>query len=293
VARRRMITPDIWSDERTGKLSNRQRVLKIGLTTMSDDEGRFHANVALIRANIFPYDEGLSLADVEADLQAVVNSGYFELYHVGGARYGYDPEWHTDQKPNHPTPSRIPSPPGPLKIVENNSPSLFSSHSARDSLANSREAQEELTPSLGQSRLGQVSLGEVSVGQVSGRWTFDHSDQGNFWDAEIWTVYQELTGNKPKEADKTAIASLREMGFSSKATVRLMQIVKGRSHNAIRSLNYFAAAIQELHVKVGQAVRMSSQASVGGSSAERQQMMCLAVAREIENWDKRISERAG
>jgi hypothetical protein len=291
MARRRMIPPDIWSDEAFGLLSYRQRLLKIGLTTLSDDEGRFSANAALIKATVFPYDSELSLADVEGDLQAVVNSGAFQLYEFNGRRYGFDPEWKRDQNPQHKTPSRIPPPPGALQIVENSAPSLFH----EDFTKVSREPHEDFVSksSQGQSSVGQVSLGEVSVGQGQGRWTFDSSDKGNFYEIEIYTAYQELTCNRPKESDKQGLALLKETGFSSQASVLLMRVVKKRAHCAIRSLNYFARSISELAERVSQAVSRSSQMSVGACGDERSAMACAAVLRELVAWEQGIAQKAG
>ena len=112
MARRRMINPTVWAEEPFGALSHRQRLMKLGLTTMSDDEGRFRANPALIRAQVFPYDD-LTLDDVEADLQAVARAGYVMLYERDGQRFGWEVEWNKDQKPSHPSPSELPPPPIP------------------------------------------------------------------------------------------------------------------------------------------------------------------------------------
>lgn len=154
MPRRRMINPGVWTEPHFGSFTFRQRLLKFGLTTMSDDEGRFRANPALIRAQVFPYDE-LSLSDIESDLQAVAEAGYVMLYERDGERYGWEINWRKDQKPSHPSPSELPPPPVPLASVETKTPVLpFASGSGiiPESFANDSRAAPE-----------QVSHGQSSV----------------------------------------------------------------------------------------------------------------------------------
>lgn len=294
MARRRMINPNVWADERMGQLTHRQRLLRIGLTTMSDDEGRFHANCAMIRAQVFPYDE-LQLADIEGDLKAIVDAGLVGLYERDSRRYGWDPDWYSEQKPSHPTPSTLPPPPVPLTLCENKQPPLFANDSgaARE---DSREIREQVSQSVshGQSQDSLV-LGEGQVpGQVSARWTLDPADKGGFVELEIWAAYQSLTGNHPTDRDKTAMTTLRESNFSSKALVALFQTIKTRSRGRpVHSLNYFASAVAELALRVAAAEVEAAKKSVGGSHVERLAMRQAAICREIENWDSRIAQKLG
>jgi len=57
MARKRVIEPDIWSDEGFIELSHKGRLMFIGLITQSDDEGRGTGSARSIKAKIFPADE--------------------------------------------------------------------------------------------------------------------------------------------------------------------------------------------------------------------------------------------
>jgi hypothetical protein len=290
-----MLNPNAWADERMGTLSHRQRLMRIGITTMSDDEGRFHANAAMIRAQIFPYDE-LSLADIENDLKAIAETGMIMLYERDGRRYGWDPDWYSEQKPSHPTPSVLPPPPVPLSLVENKTPGLPFASDSGISPENSGAAREQVSQSVSHGSVSDsLDLGEdQGLGQVSGRWTFDQADKGNFIEIELWTAYQSLTGNHPTDRDKEAMTTLRESNFSSKALVSLFQMVKTRSRGKpIHSLNYFASAVAELALRVAAAEVEAAKKSVGGTVEERFAMRQAAIRREIENWDNRIAQKFG
>jgi len=52
----RTLKPEMWADEKIGNLSRDARGLLVGLVTVSDDEGRFRAQTALILGSVFPYD---------------------------------------------------------------------------------------------------------------------------------------------------------------------------------------------------------------------------------------------
>ena len=56
MARRRMLSPEIWHNQQFGSLTLEQRLLYIGLISMADDEGFFVADPRSVSAEIFPWD---------------------------------------------------------------------------------------------------------------------------------------------------------------------------------------------------------------------------------------------
>ena len=110
---RRMIHTSIWASEQFATLSKTGRLLFIGIITHSDDEGRFKASSALIRAEIFPYDD-MSSEAIEKEINNVADSGLIVLYEVNGQRYGYLPTWETYQtlRKDRVKSSSIPTPTG-------------------------------------------------------------------------------------------------------------------------------------------------------------------------------------
>jgi len=57
----RTIKPEFWSSETIAPLSDRAKLLAIGLLNFSDDEGYFWANPVLIRASVFPFDDSSTM----------------------------------------------------------------------------------------------------------------------------------------------------------------------------------------------------------------------------------------
>ena len=111
MARRRLIDPGVWCSGHFKRLNNRQRLLWIGLISMSDDEGKFKAEPAVIRSSVFPFDH-ISPKVISSDLQKIEEEGLIKRYEVDGDVYGRIVKWTKYQKPSHPTPSKIPDPRG-------------------------------------------------------------------------------------------------------------------------------------------------------------------------------------
>ncbi len=108
MARKRMVDPDFWVDERIGCLSRDARLLFIGMWNFADDEGRMVASPARLRVEVFPYDEDLTTAIVENLLDELVAQGLVRRYEVDGRQLLWIPNFLKHQKINHPTPSVLP-----------------------------------------------------------------------------------------------------------------------------------------------------------------------------------------
>jgi len=112
MARKRFLTPDIWSDAFFVKLSPQERLLFIGMITLADDEGRLRAEAAYLKGEIFPKD-GMADARVRRLRDRIVAlNRSVHLYKVVGMEYVQLRNWPRYQHPSHPTPSRLPPPRG-------------------------------------------------------------------------------------------------------------------------------------------------------------------------------------
>ncbi len=109
MARKRMIDPSFWTDEKLGECSIQERLLFMGLISNADDEGYGRANPKLLRSLVFPYDD-LRASDLEKWLSHLGGLKLVVLYTVNGQAYYYLPSFTKHQTINKPTKSDIPKP---------------------------------------------------------------------------------------------------------------------------------------------------------------------------------------
>lgn len=110
MARIRTVKPDLWGDEKLGKLPRDARLLFIGLLNFADDAGRLRGDPMLIRSQVFPYDE-IDVAPLLADLCA---SGLLVPYQTNGEHFLWIRNFLKHQKLDHPSAPVFPSPPRTL-----------------------------------------------------------------------------------------------------------------------------------------------------------------------------------
>jgi len=110
VARKRMIDPSFWTDEKLGECSVNERYLFMGLISNADDEGYGRANPKLLKSLLFPYDDDLRTSDLEKWLSRLGGLSLIVLYEVNGQTYYYLPNFIKHQTINRPTKSSLPKP---------------------------------------------------------------------------------------------------------------------------------------------------------------------------------------
>ena len=74
MARIRTIKPEFWEDEKVGRLPIPCRLFFIGCWNFADDYGVIKGNPALLKSQIFPYDENLRVSEVKKWLNALVEA---------------------------------------------------------------------------------------------------------------------------------------------------------------------------------------------------------------------------
>ncbi|MFA4944921.1 MAG: hypothetical protein WC789_09505 [Lentisphaeria bacterium] len=102
----RFIYPSIWRDERFCSLSDKARLLYIGVITTSDDYGRRRAEPELLKADVFPLDRKMTLRRVIVLRNELNAAGLVRVY--GDGHYMDLPKWSMYQKPKYLKPSKIP-----------------------------------------------------------------------------------------------------------------------------------------------------------------------------------------
>lgn len=111
MARKRMIDPDFWTDEKLGLCKRDERLFFMGLISNADDEGKGRGNIKLLRSMIFPYDDDIKTKDVEQMACSIMEKGMALFYVIDGQDFYYLPNFNKHQVINKPNESKIPNPP--------------------------------------------------------------------------------------------------------------------------------------------------------------------------------------
>ncbi len=114
----RTLKPEMWQDERIGRLSRDARLLLLGLVTMADDEGRIRALPATVAGHVFPYDDDAP-RKIPRWLAEITDSGVVVAYTHDDIPYLAFRHWRRHQRVNRATPSVLPAPPDQSIITAN------------------------------------------------------------------------------------------------------------------------------------------------------------------------------
>ena len=93
-----MIHNKIWASVQFSKLSNEAKLLYIGMITIADDQGKLNGSPAYLRGQIFPYEDTLSVAQMEKIIQEIKKQKIIHCYKVKGTDYIAHPNWTRYQK---------------------------------------------------------------------------------------------------------------------------------------------------------------------------------------------------
>lgn len=121
MARKRMISPEIWASSSFAELTDFAKIVFIGLISNADDEGKGESDPALLKSTFFPRDEKKRAADVKSALSEIARSTSTLFYSVEGKNYYVLTKWKVYQKLDRPTPSKIPDPPQDQNVGERGS----------------------------------------------------------------------------------------------------------------------------------------------------------------------------
>jgi len=111
LARKRMISPEMWESQDFAQLSDLAKIVFISLFSHADDEGRGRADTGFIKSMTFPYDENRRVADVKSALSEIARCMSVQFYSVNGSEYYFMSSWKKWQKVEKPSQSKLPPPP--------------------------------------------------------------------------------------------------------------------------------------------------------------------------------------
>jgi len=106
MARKRMISPEFWSDDKIGKLTFGARLLFIGMWNFADDYGVLLNSNRRILGNIFPLDEKISKKHILAWKKELSSLKFIEEVQKNDASYLIISNWSKYQRVEHPSKTR-------------------------------------------------------------------------------------------------------------------------------------------------------------------------------------------
>lgn len=163
MARKRMISPSLWTSQDVGKLTIFERLLFIGMFSNADDEGKGIANPYLLRSMIFPYDD-ISIAEIEKAKAHIGQLIQVQFYSIKDNEYYKFTGWQKWQKVDHAQASIIPEP-LPLTEQSVNNPESFTEQSMNDSVNSPASFDEEPLPNIRESNIRESNLIEERANQ--------------------------------------------------------------------------------------------------------------------------------
>lgn len=113
MARIRSVHPGICTSEDIAELSAELERTFVRLWTHCDDEGRCRDNPRLIKAALYPLLDEQTVEVIDGELAELATAGRIIRYAVDGVNVLQVLNWGAFQKPQRPTPSKLPSPPTP------------------------------------------------------------------------------------------------------------------------------------------------------------------------------------
>lgn len=109
MARKRIISPEIWQSEDFSRLSTLAKLIFIGMFSNADDEGRGRGKAVYLKSIIFPYDEDIRVADIDKTLSEISSNMSVIFYSHNENIYYELTNWNIWQKVEKPQPSKIPA----------------------------------------------------------------------------------------------------------------------------------------------------------------------------------------
>ena len=107
MARKRMLSPEMFTSENVSSWPVATRWTWAGMLCYLDDTGRGKDNSALVKAVVWPLDEKYTSRKVEADLDLFVEAQSLCRYSCCRVAQLHAPTWPEWQRISHPTPTKL------------------------------------------------------------------------------------------------------------------------------------------------------------------------------------------
>lgn len=173
MARKRMIDPSFWVDEKLGTVEPRVRLLFMGLISQADDEGRLNGHPALIRSLIYAYDYDITVADIESWLSLLAERSLILRYEVHQQKYISISNFKKHQTINRPQVSKLPEPiieqsVNDQCVVTDASPTSHAQYNLREvKLSEDKGTEEKEIPALASDQNGHKERIRILCNQMN------------------------------------------------------------------------------------------------------------------------------
>lgn len=231
MARKRMISPEIWQSEDFSKLSILARLTFIGLFSNADDEGRGRAKAAYLKSIIYPYDEGMRVADIDKALSEIAQNMSVTFYTHDGNEYYFLDNWCAWQKVEKPQTSKIPALSDRKNIIRR----LINEESENvrrlvppNRIEENRIEKKENINARARGEFGNVLLTDSEYGKLKERFSEDQTKKA----IEELSVYMQSKGKAYKDYYATLINWIkRNMEAEEKNLTVKNSLNSANSHN--------------------------------------------------------------
>lgn len=198
MARKRMIDPSFWTDEKIGECKHLERLLFLGLVSNADDEGIGRGNPKLLMSLIFPYDD-IRISDFKKSLEKLSSLNMITFYDVENQMYYKVNNFSKYQSINRPSPSEFPKFCGQKSSFTEHSLNTHGAFNAnikeekisKDNLKKENCIKEKASRKYGQ--YGNVCLSDDDFEKLQAEFPNDYTDR-----IENLSSYMASTGNSYK-----------------------------------------------------------------------------------------------
>ena len=242
MARKRMIDPSFWTDEKIGECKYLERLLFLGLVSNADDEGIGRGNPKLLMSLIFPYDD-IRISDFKNSLEKLASLNMITFYDVNNQTYYQVNNFLKYQSINRPSPSEFPKFNGELSSFTEyslNNHGAFNANIKEDKLSKDKLKKENNIKEKSSQKYGQygnVCLSDDDFEKLKNEFPKDYADR-----IENLSSYMASTG----KSYKNHLATIRNWAKKENNAPKASSVKnKFNNYSEDRELNDFEKQMLE------------------------------------------------
>ena len=207
---RRLVTSEIFRNDKVAELDFVGRLFFIGLITNADDDGRIKGSVKYLKANIFPYDN-ITLEQIMEYKKQCHSLGIALSYNVNGVEVIILPSWtkHQTIRSDRYKPSTLPQPNGNLKatsgLPKGNQEVTSGMHKiSKDKISKDKISKDKISKDSSNSNSNNINISK-EIAEIATLYEAEIGDITSFIVEELNDVLKEYPAEQIKDAIKVAV----------------------------------------------------------------------------------------